>query len=351
MSTSALEQSRRHHLGLLSVLATTFLMPSVSVGGYVGDDFQWATITALNNPAYAGGPQGQLAGRGSVGYAYRISKLEITSAQWLEFINTFAPQSDDPLFFLRPSFSGIIDVPNGPAGVYQLDPSVKQAGQLPVMGITWREAAMYCNWLHNGKSKDWSAIQNGAYDVSTFGQKYPFFFDQPTHSPDAKFWIPTLDEWMKAAHYDPNMSGQGKGGWWDYPNGTNTPLIPGPPGSGQTSAGPFESTLDPKSIPLGSYLDVTSPWGLWDVSGGASEWTEEIVGEFGQEARIHMGSWAGANEFGLEFDKVWSSLFTPPYVEGAYEGLRIVSPIPAPSALPLLGTILFTTFARSRKRP
>lgn len=52
-------------------------------------DFQWATIIDVNNPAYGGGPLGELSGRGSVPYEYRISRLELTSAQFLEFVNTF----------------------------------------------------------------------------------------------------------------------------------------------------------------------------------------------------------------------------------------------------------------------
>src|SRR5438477_10754855 len=52
-------------------------------------DFQWTTITDVNNPAYPGGSNGELAGRGSVPYQYRIGRLELTSAQFLEFVHTF----------------------------------------------------------------------------------------------------------------------------------------------------------------------------------------------------------------------------------------------------------------------
>jgi len=42
----------------------------------------------------------------------------------------------------------------------------------PVGDISWRVAAMYCNWLHNDKRNDRAAFLNGAYDVSTFGYLY-----------------------------------------------------------------------------------------------------------------------------------------------------------------------------------
>ena len=50
-------------------------------------DFQWSTIGALGNAAYGGGPLGEFAGRGSVAYSYRMSTLEVTSSQWLEYRN------------------------------------------------------------------------------------------------------------------------------------------------------------------------------------------------------------------------------------------------------------------------
>src|SRR5206468_51772 len=95
-------------------------------------------------------------------------------------------------------------------------------------------------WLTNGKREAWGSCLSGAYDVSTFngfpGQPYS---DQLYHSPGAKFWIPTLDEYLKASHFDPNHDGPGLGGWWDYPYKSNAAPIPGapPPGPGQTSGG------------------------------------------------------------------------------------------------------------------
>jgi formylglycine-generating enzyme required for sulfatase activity len=310
-------------------------------------DFQWATITDPGNVAYGGGPNGQLAGRGGVDYAYRISKLEVTSAQWLEFINIFAPQAPNPGSFLRPDYSGITDAPGG-AGSYMLKPDVPDAGMVGVYGITWREAAMYCNWLHNGKSTEWSAIQNGAYDVSTFGfHPKGGFTDQLTHSPDALFWIPTLDEWIKAAHYDPNRHGPGAPGWWTFPYASESAPVPGLPGVGQTSAGlvnpsGYASVLN---IPLGAYSNMTSPWGLWDVSGGVREYTAETDLGPPHFDRIVKGAYAGATGFSLDAHLVYNLNYQSPF--GApYSGLRVASAIPAPSAV-----LLFMLFGyRPRRR-
>jgi hypothetical protein len=88
-----------------------------------------------------------------------------------------------------------------------------------VGNISRRNAAMYCNWLHNDKSTDRSAFLDGAYDVSTFTYT-PFgaFNDQITRHTTARYWIPSWDEWLKAAHHDPNRHGPGQEGWWFWSN-------------------------------------------------------------------------------------------------------------------------------------
>ena len=166
-------------------------------------DFDWVTIGAAGNDPYLGdspfGPD-YAYGRGSVGYEYRIGRTEVTTGQWLEFVNTFSTQSDDMKTFAEPFFWGAQVDPTyeGPGRRYRLRGNVASPELLPVGGISWREAAMFCNWLHNGKSSALSAIEHGAYDASTWGDDGRWFTDDPTHLPGARFWIPTLDEALQA---------------------------------------------------------------------------------------------------------------------------------------------------------
>ena len=302
--------------------------PTYPSGAIPDYDFDWVTIGDLGNAPYEGGPFGDLAGRGSVNYQYRMSRLEVASAQWLDFMNIFAPQSDDPSGFAFPGASGIHHVAGAPAGTFELVPFFENAGMIPVTGITWRAAAMYVNWLQNDKSTEWEAIMSGAYDVSTFGRNPDGTFnDQLTHSPDARFWIPTLDEWIKAAHYDPNRCGPGQGGWWLYSHSSDDPPLPGPPGEGETSAGEFENPFPHWQIPLGSYPDVQSPWGLLDLSGAASEWLEEVNYDVnGPRERFLDGEWAGAPIFQDDRDKVYVTDISHP--QGSFNtGLRIASAV------------------------
>ncbi len=213
----------------------------------VDSEFRWAVITDVGNAPYTssgiGGPRGGLVypfaeGRGSVDYVYRISTLEVTTTQWMEFLNAIAPLQPTALTWGRPSHWGAEDDPSQPSGNYRLRSDVPNAGMIPVHAVSWRHAAMYVNWLCNDKRATLSAIANGAYDISTFGENPDgTITDQLTHNLDAKYWIPTYDEWIKAAHYDPNKNGEGQGGWWRFMYSQDTALTYGWPGEGQSAGG------------------------------------------------------------------------------------------------------------------
>jgi hypothetical protein len=118
--------------------------------------------------------------------------MEITTGQWLEFVNTFWTQGTQPGFWALPIHWGAtrdLDY-QGPGRRYELRTDVATPELLPVFGISWRDAAMFCNWLHNNKSIDPASRNDGAYDTSTFmSDDDGVFTDQRTHHPDARFWI------------------------------------------------------------------------------------------------------------------------------------------------------------------
>lgn len=317
-----------------------------------GIDF--VTVGAVGNAPWAGdGTAGDRAiGRGSVGYEYRIGKFEITTAQYAEFMNAAfdRPQSEWIPHLAPPNFWGAVGTtPNTTGGLRWSVPTGNE--MLPVGNVSWRMAAILCNWYHNGKSLDREAFLTGAYDVSTFGyatspQGFPQFTDQLTRSPGARYFIPTWDEHLKASHYDPNKqnSDGSTGGWWTYNNGTDTPLIAGPPGVGQANYG--FSNPDPFSISLGAYTQTQSPWGLSDVAGATAEWTEGLVEDHvtGRRFRMIEGSYWDSSAGFVVSDSI--------YTEGADElpqlniypyGIRIAAAIPSPTigtTLLVLGAVL-----------
>ncbi len=336
--------------GVATAVAAASVACAQSVPNY---DFQWATVGDLNNGGYDGPtPFGlkMLLGRGSVDYTYRISKLEVTTSQWMEFVNTYSTRGDEWRFFGEPTFWGAVVDPSyqGPGRRYSLRTDVANAGMLPVVRMTWRDSAMFCNWLNNDKAPTLEAIANGAYDISTFGQNPDgTFTDQAVHNPDAKFWIPTLDEWMKAVRFDPNRMGEGQGGWWQYPNMSDEPPIPGrPEDGGTTSAGytDLEIAFGEWDIPLGAYADYMSAYGLWDTSGAGSEWIEDYINGQHRE-RIYLGSFA-SGEYVVE-DHSSVAMSSQPDSAGTMIGFRIASQVPEPASA---ATFLFGCSLIRRKR-
>lgn len=292
-------------------------------------DFQWATITAPGNSPYTGPSAGGVAtGRGSVAAPYRVSRLEVSTAQWLEFANAMGALAEP------------FRIGDGPVGGYELDPayagpgrryrlaSVPDAGRLPVYGISWLNAARYCNWLHNDKAPTLAALTTGAYDTTTFGTTPGGGrTDALTRLPGARFFIPSLDEWMKAVYFDPASAG-----WRSQPNNTSTPLTPGligTPGA-QTNAGLANAPAS--SLVLGGYAATLSPWGLWDASGGASEWLEDVDEPQDRLYRLYAGSSAfDAFNNPLLLDTIGGVGASIAPGETSYIGLRLASAIPDPS--------------------
>jgi len=206
---------RRWRIVRAALLGGMSILPEVAwaqVDPNSGIDF--VHIGAVGNAPWTGnGTAGdQAIGRGGVNYPYNIGRFEVTTAQWVDFFNAAydRPPSDALPNLLPPTYWGAVGTtPHTPGGQRWAVPPGHE--MYPVGNISWRMAAMYCNWLCNNKSTDRSAFLNGAYDVSTFGYSGNSITDQPTHTPGARYWIPTLDEWIKAAHYDPQPLRPGSG--------------------------------------------------------------------------------------------------------------------------------------------
>lgn len=353
---------------LVSMLAALLLtsraegqpvLPPAPAGVQVTREYgiEFSTIRAAGNaPLPAPGRWTfQTIGRsfGGVAYDYRLSRAEIATSQWMEFVNTFSTQADFPQqLFGGASFVSIAGYPTawgarpdqsyiGPGIRYSLI-NYARASDFPVAGITWRDAAMFCNWLHNGKSSDRATLWQGAYDTTTFGlDPVQGITDQVRRSPGARFWIPDLDEWAKAAFFDPNKNGPGAPGYWQYAISSDTaPNYGFPENAGtQANAGTAVDPFDTPEwrIPVGSYALNQSPWGIVDAAGSAAEWTEDPWDPLfrtqsnGASTRFVMGS-GGSDDllFAISGDRL--GRFRSARPDGAYlAGFRVASVIPSPS--------------------
>ena len=156
-----------------------------------------------------------------------------------------------------------------------------------------------------------------------------------THHPDARFWIPTIDEYTKAGYYDPDRYGPGQGGYWLHPGGSDDPLVAGPPGVGQAAG----NWAPPGSgIAVGSYPDTQSPWGLWDLSSTDQQHTEGYIHPSTGTRRLRQGSRTGSLGYVTD-DRLDTVLTALPGL--SLGGVRLATPVPSPASLSLLlGVVL-----------
>lgn len=370
-----------HSLSLGSVLGSlcglSVPMAHADIDPVSGIDL--VTIRAAGNAPWPGTnpptPGDSAAGRGSVNYEYRIGRFEVATAQWAEFYNAaFARPTSEHIPFLSvpdQRYWGAVETASPvPGGRRWTVPAGRE--MLPVGDVSWRTAAVYCNWLHNAKASTREAFLSGAYDTATFGvipgQGYT---DQPTRSPGARYFVPTLDEQLKAFHYDPSRNGPGQGGWWHYSTTSDTAPVYGPPGwrvtpgvrppvadptgvLAQANSGwsVFNTALpSPYSIALGAYPNVTSPWGLLDTAGGTSEWNEEFVGITVPFFRTYDGTGRGDISAGNGGNSDWivsqGGAETPDsYIDNI--GFRVAAVVPSPSCVLVLGVIVLAGYRPRR---
>ncbi len=309
---------------------------AVASGAQITHEYghEFVTVGAPGNAPFVGGPLGANAGLGSVATPFRIARTEVTNAQLVAFANAYLPHiQGDPARQWGILGSGYVQYDRGLAR-YVVTPGAEQFAA----NMSWRTAARYCNWLCNNQGSDAAAFTNGAYDTATFGDgPNRTFTDQRTHNPGARFYIPTLNQWLKAAYFDPNHSGPGAPGYWRYPNATDTELrYAFPQDNGESIAGLQNIPPNAEYLPVASYTTTQSPWGLFDLSGSTKDWNENADDE--SAARAFSGSDRRDIVPGYTdslFDNYPRSVYPGDIV--TFVGFRVASQIPAPSSFVLFG--------------
>jgi len=308
---------------------------------------RWATITHPGNAPYVfqwapGYPFQQV---GSVDHEYQISRTEVTAAEWLEFVNAYAPYVD-PGYANSPYFRSNRCYRTGPT-TYDVIPEWRNLA----VDVGWRFAARYVNWLHNGKANTPGAFESGVYDTATFRTNPDgTFTDQQAHSPGARYWIPTQDELIKAFHFDPDRYGPDQPGYWLYSHTSDSPPRPGLPEQGGEASfqrGGPSMAIVPE---VAAYRNVQSPWGLWDAAGGVEEYTE--TPRFAPGATLPLyrltdgSSWHVTEATSRSVDNIGGWRSAGPL--GTFVGLRVARAIPSPTGALVFACALIPHTRRRR---
>jgi len=107
---------------------------------------------------------------------------------------------------------------------------------------------------------------------------------------DAKYFLPSEDEWYKAAYYDPNHGGPGIGGYWNYATGSDN-FPAGVAGGTGTGTAVYGGQAGPADITNAGGL---SPYGTMAQNGNAWEWCESAFtapNDSAVESRVLRGGY------------------------------------------------------------
>jgi formylglycine-generating enzyme len=265
------------------VLANSALADNVR-----GIDIEFVTIGNPGNAADTGGTPGC----GAVGYMYRIGKYEVTNSQWKAFVSAAGAPIGNPS-------NGYDDI------------SHWTRDQQPIDYISWYEAAQFCNYLTSGdKSK-------GVYIFSGNNSNPGNFLGIDRATAKATYgmiyFLPTEDEWYKAAYFKPDGSG-----YSFFANGTNTAPI-----AGVESNYYSIYTIGPWDVGSGSQEQN----GTFDMMGNDWEWLETFASS---EPKMRGGMYVHWFDTYLRSSGCWS--YFPADEDGGLS-FRVASlpPPPPPS--------------------
>lgn len=310
-------------------------------------NIDYASIGNINNAN--DGATGSLYG--AVAYAYQIARNETTISQYSEFLNAVAKTDTYSLYSTQMTTSNINGISrSGVSGSFTYSVTSGSANK-PITYVSWFDAARFTNWMHNGQltgAQNSLTTEDGAYTLNGAVSGVSF-----SKNVGATVWIPSENEWYKAAYYDPNKGGAGVGGYWEQVTQSNT--VTGNTvgvaksanfydgdfvGSGTASRPTGNALTD-----VGAYgLNSDSAYGTNDQAGNVFEWNDAVVLDFGSARGLRGGSW---DYYSINLGASYRD-FNDETLEDNYVGFRVAS-IPEPTSLVLMMLASGMMFAR-RKR-
>jgi formylglycine-generating enzyme required for sulfatase activity len=295
------------------------LKPSPSPLSFTDFNMDFAEVGDTTNVDDAG-PDG--TAHGAVSYEYRMGVNEVSRAMIDDYNSNMGGPSIDMSDMT--SFGG-----NG--------------DDKPATGVSWNEAARFVNWLNTSQGYQAAYLfetpgANDNISLWTSAEAWQLDGENLYRHKDAYYFLPSEDEWYKAAFYDGNTAT-----YYNYATGSDSAPTTT---SGGTTSGTAVYRDGVNSNPPGP-ADITnagglSPYGTMAQNGNVWEWGESAFTAPNQtavESRVRRG---GGWFFGSDSLRSSGRGSSDPVSEFSFIGFRVasvsaaVAVVPEPSSVGLL---------------
>lgn len=290
---------------------------------------------------------------GAVAQLYNIGKSEVTNNEYVTFLNAVA--ASDPLGLynsaMNSSATGGISRSGG-SGSFTYSVKSPTAGNQPVNWVSVYDAARFTNWLHNGAPTSVapgsvnSILNSGAYTLANVENPGTAL----VRNSGAVAFLPTRNEWYKAAYYSQSLNG-GSGGYYTYASGTNAaPSVSTNPLDTATNVGYYgQSNL---SIPMiaDGLPNTDSAYGAVGMLGNVSEWLQDSTAT----QAFWIGGWFNmpTGNLNSQNSNSFAGALQSTMNQTGAQGFRVAA-VPEPSTIMLavlgLATVGGGEIARRRK--
>ena len=269
----------RFRAWFLSLLVCGFWQSYATAGlitfGSGGNQFTMNFVD-IGNAGNADDTTGSPNPAGAVAYAYGLGKYEVSEDMITKF-----------------NASQSLQITKDTSGVDK-----------PATNVSWNEAARFTNWLNTstGGSAAYNFTTSGVNDnIALWGSgDAGYDASNPYRNSLATYVLPSMDEWYKAAYYNPTT-----GTYFDFPNGSDTAPTAVVSGTADNTA--VYSQSGPADVNLAGGL---SPYGIMGLGGNVWEWEEtsfDLNNSSGSSVRgVRGGGWNNSSIFSSS--SVWSSL-------------------------------------------